>query len=146
MAGNPSGQARGGWLASNPTPLDVAAAAARVPKLRFPACDACGQPIERKGYARVSIAAARDRARHRHRHRDEPPPPLIAWRFLHGACDPGVADADGYFVGVSASRTARRLLVEVLKLTAREWCSETAWRPMVATILAASRNAGADGS
>jgi hypothetical protein len=150
MAGNPSGQARGERLAANPTPLDVAAAAARVPQLRFPPCAACGEPIEKHGYARVSVATAIEQGkRHRQaRSRGEPSPPLVPWTFLHADCDPGRTDTDAYFLSIKRARTARGLVVEILKLTGHGWSECTDWRRAVASILAASRTqaGGADAS
>ncbi|OSC22100.1 hypothetical protein B8W69_26980 [Mycobacterium vulneris] len=109
-----------------------------VPRLRFPSCERCQEPITtRKAYARTSIAAARDRARRRRRGQEQGP--LIEWHFMHAACDPDVADPAAYFIGAGAARTARGLLVEVLKLTGRDWAEDTDWRRMVAAILAESR-------
>lgn len=112
-----------------------------LPRLRFPSCEACGEKIRRKGYARVSIAVARERGRYRRRHRNQDDLPLVPWHFMHAACDTDLADPAAYFIGVGAARTARGLLVEVLKLTARDWADETDWRPMVAAILAENRPA-----
>ncbi|WP_062906205.1 hypothetical protein [Mycobacterium avium] len=110
-----------------------------LPRLRFPRCESCGEQIRRKGYARTSIVLARERGRYRRRHRDHEPLPLVPWHFMHAACDPGSTDPAAYFIGVGAARTARGMLVEVLKLTSRDWANETDWRPMVAAILAENR-------
>lgn len=128
MAGNPTGGPQTANLTANPPP-----------RLRFPACELCGQPISRRGYAVTSIAAARERGRHRRHHRDQEPPPLVPWRFRHADCDPDRTAPDAYFISQGASRTARRLLIEVLKLSLHDWYEETDWRRVVAQILAESR-------
>lgn len=108
-----------------------------LPRLRFPSCAVCGEQVTRKGYARTSIAAARDRARRRRRGEEQGP--LIEWAYLHAGCDPDVANPDGYMIGVGAARTMRGLMVAVLKLTARDFADETDWRRMVAAILTENR-------
>ncbi len=140
-AGNETGQRLGERPATRPTPNDAATAARAVPRLRFPPCEACGEPITGHGHAVVRIGAALNRGRqHRQaRRRGDESPPLVPWRFLHAACNPDRTAPDAYFIGTSSARTARRLLIEILKVTARDWAEDTDWRRMIATILAASR-------
>lgn len=135
----------GDCQARNPTPNDAAAARARVvPRLAFPPCEACGQPIERRGYATVRVGAAieRGQAERLARHQGREPPRLVPWRFLHADCDPDRHATDAYFISCKRTRTAHDLLREVVKLSTHGWHQNTAWRDVVTAILAGRPTTG----
>lgn len=133
-AGNPADGESGG----NPAKSVAPRRNSQPPRLQFPACQVCGEPVTRKGFANVSMTAARDRARRRRRGQEQGP--LIEWTFAHAACDPAaVTDPMAYLIGVGACRTMRGLMIAVLKVTSRDWAEDTDWRRMVAMILAENR-------
>lgn len=147
----PTGQARSGPTASkgaqqaeiaraaaNPTLKDAMTAAARVPGLRFPDCETCGREIRSHGYARVRIGAAIKRGKAARSLRRDPPP-LVPWTFRHASCDPEIDARDSYFVPIKRAWSSRGLLREVMKLSKQRWYEDTAWREMVAAIMAASK-------
>jgi hypothetical protein len=108
-----------------------------------PPCDKCGLPLDRHGYAFVSIHAAWTRAqiygqwmsdRIRFGSATNPPPPRVGWTFVHRHCHQHPDFSDLYVLPMTKARIYRDLLDASIKLSRQKWAGHTDWQSMVLAI------------
>jgi hypothetical protein len=133
------GQSADALTGASPTPRDAAQLPA--PTLKMPPCDACNQPLGRRGYAVVDVGEAGRRAARTRAWREEgcqgARPPLTAWQLLCASCATGRDKASTFAVRVDKLDTDRRLLRQTLRITAKPWAAQTGWATLVLRILGA---------